>query len=190
MTATTNKIRSRAGFSLTEMLLTVLIMSVALVGITTGIATIQRSYRKITRKSNAMALISTLTTAMGADLKYATDVRTDEDGVVEAFYSTKRNVLMEYGEEEDDDGKYLTIDYLDVENGKTTASTPLVTRSMYADDLTVEMTEPLTYVRDENGNGLFTYEISVLRNGAGSDENALISQNFSVRPFALSERGR
>lgn len=79
-----NKIRQKAGFSLTEMLATVLIMSLVTLAIAGGITTAVRVYRQITLKADAQTLLATSIAALNTDLASADisglAVQKDADG--------------------------------------------------------------------------------------------------------------
>ena len=66
-----HKLNKRHGFSLTEMLATVLIMGFVGIIITTGAATIQRVYRKVVAHANAQTALTTTITLMKDQLAFA-----------------------------------------------------------------------------------------------------------------------
>lgn len=66
-----HKLNNRRGFSLTEMLATVLIMGFVGIIITTGAATIQRVYRKVVAHANAQTALTTTITLMKDQLAFA-----------------------------------------------------------------------------------------------------------------------
>lgn len=66
-----HKLNSRRGFSLTEMLATVLIMGFVGIIITTGAATVQRVYRKVVAHANAQTALTTTITLMKDQLAFA-----------------------------------------------------------------------------------------------------------------------
>lgn len=66
-----HKLNNRRGFSLTEMLATVLIMSFVGIIITTGAATVQRVYRKVVAHANAQTALTTTITLMKDQLAFA-----------------------------------------------------------------------------------------------------------------------
>lgn len=65
------KLNKRQGFSLTEMLATVLIMGFVGIIITTGAATVQRVYRKVVAHANAQTALTTTITLMKDQLAFA-----------------------------------------------------------------------------------------------------------------------
>ncbi len=66
-----HKLNKRQGFSLTEMLATVLIMGFVGIIITTGAATVQRVYRKVVAHANAQTALTTTVTLMKDQLAFA-----------------------------------------------------------------------------------------------------------------------
>lgn len=66
-----HKLNKRQGFSLTEMLATVLIMGFVGIIITTGAATVQRVYRKVVAHANAQTALTTTITLMKDQLAFA-----------------------------------------------------------------------------------------------------------------------
>ena len=66
-----HKLNNRRGFSLTEMLATVLIMGFVGIVITTGAATVQRVYRKVVAHANAQTALTTTITLMKDQLAFA-----------------------------------------------------------------------------------------------------------------------
>lgn len=66
-----HKLNNRQGFSLTEMLATVLIMGFVGIIITTGAATVQRVYRKVVAHANAQTALTTTITLMKDQLAFA-----------------------------------------------------------------------------------------------------------------------
>ena len=66
-----HKLNRRQGFSLTEMLATVLIMGFVGIIITTGAATVQRVYRKVVAHANAQTALTTTITLMKDQLAFA-----------------------------------------------------------------------------------------------------------------------
>ena len=66
-----HKLIKRQGFSLTEMLATVLIMGCVGIIITTGAATVQREYRKVVAHANAQTALTTTITLMKDQLAFA-----------------------------------------------------------------------------------------------------------------------
>ena len=69
--------RGEAGFSLTEMLVTTLILGLASTLMATGIPAAIDAYQQTVRTANAQMALSTTVTALRSELGLATDVRTN-----------------------------------------------------------------------------------------------------------------
>lgn len=68
------KLRSRRGMTLTEVLVALLILSLVTVGVAAGVSASLRVYRQATESSDAQMLVSTLSTALMDELRYARDI--------------------------------------------------------------------------------------------------------------------
>ena len=89
--------RRRAGFTLVEMLLTVLLMTIVLGGLTTLITAAVNVYSKVRVRSEADVLLSTAADAVAADLSTARNIQTEQDGTtIDSFYSDSRGCQMKY----------------------------------------------------------------------------------------------
>lgn len=80
-----HKLNNRRGFSLTEMLATVLIMGFVGIIITTGAATVQRVYRKVVAHANAQTALTTTITLMKDQLAFADPERITVSGTTISF---------------------------------------------------------------------------------------------------------
>ena len=75
-----HKLNKRQGFSLTEMLATVLIMGFVGIIITTGAATVQRVYRKVVAHANTQTALTTTITLMKDQLAFADPQNIEANG--------------------------------------------------------------------------------------------------------------
>lgn len=73
------KKKDNQGFSLSELLVTVIIVSLLSVMIVTGVRTALYSHRKVTKEANAEVLLSTCVTMLRNELSTATDIRVLSD---------------------------------------------------------------------------------------------------------------
>ena len=71
------KLRSVQGFSLTEMLVTLLILALASTMLATGVPVALRTYHNTVNSANAQVALSTTATALRRELSLATDIRYD-----------------------------------------------------------------------------------------------------------------
>ena len=88
------KIQSQKGFSIPEMLMAVLIMTLTLSFIGGGVTVIKDAYLKITIRKEAQILLSTVITAVSKELQCADDVL-KLDGYLN-FYNIDRGYRMSF----------------------------------------------------------------------------------------------
>ncbi|WP_130836549.1 PulJ/GspJ family protein [Lachnoclostridium sp. Marseille-P6806] len=72
--------RRDAGFSLMELMVTVLLVSLLALTVGGGVTVVQRAYRAVTLRANAQTLLSSTITAMQEKLRYA-DVKAGRDSL-------------------------------------------------------------------------------------------------------------
>ena len=150
------RLKAKKGFSLTEMLATVLIMSLVVASSVTGITAISSTYRKVLRQSNAEHLMTAVNTAMTGELsfaKYITPV-TDEATFYSATYRT-----CKYGVK---DGKLII-------NSTTLGEKQIINDSTYPDGLAIKELK----VNYDDSTNKFTVDIKI---GDAGVENILTNQ--------------
>lgn len=76
------KLKTEKGFTLTEMLIAVAILSLLSALLVTGTRLAVKSYAEVTDESNAQVLLSTCATMLRNELSNARDVELSEDGVL------------------------------------------------------------------------------------------------------------
>jgi len=145
------KLKAIKGFTLTEMLATVLIMSFVVGSSVTGIVAISSNYRKVIRQTNAEHLCTAINTAMTGELSYAKFIETASGSTtVDSFYSAT----------------YRTCNYGLNSNGRlvmnatyngTATELNVINDSAYPDGLYISN---LTIDYDESNN-LFTVNVKV-----------------------------
>lgn len=87
------KLHEKKGASLSEVLVTVLIMSIAMAAITVGITAAVRVYHQVRTKAEAQVLMSTTIAALSQDLQSATEAPNGELG---SFYSAYRGSYISF----------------------------------------------------------------------------------------------
>lgn len=133
-----HKLNNRRGFSLTEMLATVLIMGFVGIIITTGAATVQRVYRKVVAHANAQTALTTTITLMKDQLAFADPESIMESGTTISFQnlnSGEQTITLNPGTA----NRGFTLTYT-AGDGTGTASTttlPLLSDSAITSDLCV-----------------------------------------------------
>ncbi len=90
-----HKLNKRHGFSLTEMLATVLIMGFVGIIITTGAATIQRVYRKVVAHANAQTALTTTITLMKDQLAFADPESIGNDSGTGANFESSQTIVFQ-----------------------------------------------------------------------------------------------
>lgn len=89
-----HKLNKRQGFSLTEMLATVLIMGFVGIIITTGAATVQRVYRKVVAHANAQTALTTTITLMKDQLAFADPDSIGNASVTGAGFENSQTIVF------------------------------------------------------------------------------------------------
>lgn len=90
-----HKLNKRQGFSLTEMLATVLIMGFVGIVITTGAATVQRVYRKVVAHANAQTALTTTITLMKDQLAFADPESIGNDSGTGANFENSQTIVFQ-----------------------------------------------------------------------------------------------
>lgn len=137
-----HKLNNRRGFSLTEMLATVLIMGFVGIIITTGAATVQRVYRKVVAHANAQTALTTTITLMKDQLAFADPESITGSGTTISFRnlnSGEQTITLNPGTASGTENRGFTLTYT-AGDGTGTASTttlPLLSDSAITSDLCV-----------------------------------------------------
>lgn len=139
-----HKLNKRQGFSLTEMLATVLIMGFVGIIITTGAATVQRVYRKAVAHANAQTALTTTITLMKDQLAFADPQSITFSGTTISFKnlnSGEQTITLNPGTASGTENRGFTLTYTAGDGtGTGTASTttlPLLSDSAITSDLCV-----------------------------------------------------
>ncbi len=116
------KLKSRRGFTLAEMLLTTLILAVITVIMTNGVSSVTNAYNKMIRGSNAQILLSTTVASLRNELGTAQDItvtgntieyrsaRTGATSAISCDEGEEPIMLDEYTDEEYDEFKEANPD--------------------------------------------------------------------------------
>ena len=88
-----NQIRNRQGYSLTELLMVILILGLIAASIGGGVTAVRDAYEKVTLRANAETILSTTVTAMRDELAYAEKI---DSGDNPAFYSGNSHTYIRY----------------------------------------------------------------------------------------------
>lgn len=143
------KLRSAKGFTLIEILVSMLILTFLVIGMGPGMKTALSVYQESTFQSSSTALIGTVNATLGDVLRYAEDVGIVEDGNTFTFsnadYGMQNATLML---SESGDKVIVVKDH----NGN---ELPLLPEGAYPN---MEIT---AFSARYNGNGLFTVEYTI-----------------------------
>lgn len=166
------KIKSQQGFSLSEMLLAVLIVALTMGFIGGGITVIKDAYFKITLRAEAQTLLSTTVAAISFELRSADEIQeqvseTDEN-TDWTFYNVQRGYRM-YLENIDENIYIRTV-------GDSTSLIPILTDQTKTNGLVPKL-EELKYE-----NQVFTYKIKIYYKN-----DVFAEQEISVRPMNVGE---
>ena len=163
------KIKTQQGFSVVEMLMAVLILGLTLSFIGGGVTVIKDAYLKITLRTEAQTLLSTLITAVSNELQSAKDV--DESAPL-SFYSVERGYRIYF--ENKDENIYIKTKVLSQEEPLVTQEEPIVTQKTITNGL-VPKIENLTY---NYNNQVFACTIKIYYKN-----EVYATQEISVRPI-------
>ena len=158
------RLKAKKGFSLTEMLATVLIMSLVVASSVTGITAISSTYRKVLRQSNAEHLMTAVNTAMTGELSFAKYVNEGITPVTNevTFYSATYRTCK-YGVK---DGKLII-------NSTKLGEKQIINDSTYPDGLAIKELK----VNYDDSTNKFTVEIKI---GDAGVEN-ILTNKFVVK---------
>lgn len=136
-----HKLNNRRGFSLTEMLATVLIMGFVGIIITTGAATVQRVYRKVVAHANAQTALTTTITLMKDQLAFADPESITVSGTTISFKnlnSGEQTITLNPGTDSGTANRGFTLTYTAGDGtGTSSTSLPLLSDSAITSDLCV-----------------------------------------------------
>ena len=158
------RLKAKKGFSLTEMLATVLIMSLVVASSVTGITAISSTYRKVLRQSNAEHLMTAVNTAMTGELSFAKYVNEGITPVTnEATFYSATYRTCKYGVK---DGKLII-------NSTKLGEKQIINDSTYPDGLAIKELK----VNYDDSTNKFTVDIKI---GDAGVEN-ILTNRFVVK---------
>jgi len=159
--------RSKSGFSLSETLMAVLLLTIIFTGAVGGMIVMSNSYKTISKKSHAFSLMSTTIIQLTSDLKNCVDVDVDSSNNVTSFYSTNRN--FEASLVNGDNGIALK----GTEGSSTSVGDVYVVTNTYT-NIHTEMSG----LKLENG--LFKTTIQVI----DDSDNVIMEEELVVKPYS------
>lgn len=92
------KLNSKAGFNLTETLVTILLMTIVLSAVTGGIEAARRAYQSVRLKADAQMLLATTITEISTEFERAKDIEIEVDNknAINGFYSERRGGVVKF----------------------------------------------------------------------------------------------
>ncbi|MBR4703511.1 MAG: prepilin-type N-terminal cleavage/methylation domain-containing protein [Oscillospiraceae bacterium] len=168
------KLNNQSGFSLTEMLVVLIILLLVTGVVAAGMPVAANAYTKVVDAGNAQVLLSTTMTALREELSTATDISVKEGTTeLERYRSARYSVLAQLSIENDvimleylrDDGSSLGTD------SDSRAIRPLVSRAAATKNLYV-IFDKILY-----SNGMFTVEgLRVIQKTGGPEPEHVIAE--------------
>lgn len=160
------KVKSNQGFSVSEMLLAVLIILLTLGVMGGGITVVKDAYQKITLRAEAQTLLSTAIASISTELRNAQEIeKREETGQVSdwSFYSSKRGYRLYF----ENQGNNIYM-----KTGVSSLELPLLTDKTITNGLVLRI-EDLTYE-----NQIFTYTVKIYYK-----DEVYAQQKIVVRPM-------
>ena len=174
-----NRKNKQAGFSLSETLITVLLLTIVLSAVTVGITAVRNSYKRIVLKADAMTLLSTIAVSMEADFCSATGIsetpiELDDGQMVYPFKSGIRGYSMYFcNKAYDENANMVSVHVADMD-------IPVTTNEAHTSSLSSRM----NYTYDKI-NGCFRYHIDIYERGteSGGNPKIITGMDYVTRPY-------
>ncbi len=92
------KLNSKAGFNLTETLVTILLMAIVLSAVTGGLEAARRAYQSVRLKADAQMLLATTITEISTEFERTDDIVINDrnKNAINSFYSERRGGVVEF----------------------------------------------------------------------------------------------
>jgi len=170
-------VRSNKGFTLSETLITLLLMSIILTAVVTGISAASRAYRSIVLKADGMTLLSTVAVGMEADLSTATNIReVTEDGESRWCFSSGARGYDMYFFNDEDKGQVCV-------QAPKNVVIPVTTDAAHTDRLKSQISSDGLVYDTENGYFEFTIQIIEKKSDPSDNSNIVAEQRYIIRPY-------
>lgn len=186
-----DRIKKKAGYTLTEMLCVVFLIGLVSVGMVTGIDTGSRQFKKSVRVSEATTLYTTLQTLLSNELRFTNldTLTVDSNNKVKTFYSItfaiRENPTGLYvldGTKEREDIPLTNNGYGQLAIGDGETFNRLLGKSSYTHNLGAKAS--ITY----NSSGqYFTVDLDI---GIVGTDTSIVHKSFDVRNLESVSSGR
>lgn len=163
------RINNKLGFSISELLMVVMILSLIIVILGGGVKVVKNSYERITLKAEAQTLLSTTITRVTDEFRFAKYIKAEDDPKAAKFTSGNLGYEIWF---ENGDGNSGTKGILICTNAGT--SIQLLTDKT----MTEQLTPSIDYQYDKAQN-LFTATITI----ATKDNKEFLKQEIKVKPI-------
>ncbi|MDO4197864.1 MAG: type II secretion system protein [Erysipelotrichaceae bacterium] len=176
-----NKIKSKKGTSLTELLVAIAIMLIVSSILVAGVMLAQRQFIKSIRTSEAQTLYGVLEEVISNELRYTTECTLNNNNEVESFFSVTYAIKSQ-------DTSLVTLDESGAETtkagylalGNKGEYNRLLSGSMYPHDLKAKAS--VKYVKDDAGKVKFVVDLLV-----AYEEADIVSGQFEVKAINLKQ---
>lgn len=162
------RMKNKKGFSISELLMVVMILSLIIVILGSGVMVVKNAYEKITLKAEAQTLLSTTITKVSDEFRFAKYIDGDNPDLVK-FTSGNLGYEIWF---ENSDGSTAMKGILVCTNAGT--SVQLLTDKTMTDRLTPS----ITYKYDADKN-LFTATVTI----ATKEKKRILEQEIKVKPI-------
>ena len=196
------KLKSRAGFTLAEVLAAVLILLMVSGIVAAGIPSAKTAYDKAVRAANARVLLSTTVTALRNELGKADSITVEDSGTAVTYYSAETGsysriylgsdpgkiMIQEYI---DMDGNVMKVSVPNPEGGSTetaVAPRPLVSDTAATENLYICYDDSNAITWDESA-GLITIAGLTVKDSSRSDREMASLDLLSIRVITASQGG-
>ena len=174
-----NKLNSKGGFSLIELMAATVVMVLISSALSVGIPVTLNAYKQATATAEATVLLSTLSLSLTDELRYATDIQLQaSDNITLSTFTS--SIYGRQIKPISKDGK-IQMAYTTVPQGESTPVTiyyPLLSEAIYTNNLAATLNE-ITYIQ-----GVFNLTLSVYLPADTSPDSAnqtLAELEFDVR---------
>lgn len=168
----------KSGFSLAELLVTILIMSFVGIIIAGGVSVIRKNLKAADQEANAQIILNTAETMIRNDTAFAKDVNADSNNHI--AFVTDNGFAVTFNSNKDDAGGIYRQLYTDIfTDNKSSTSRPASAEKMYLmtkDEMNGNLSTQISNQKFSESTGVFSYKINV------NDENGnpVAEQDCSV----------
>lgn len=164
------KLNNSKAFTLSELLAVVLILSLIMTTLAGGLTVVRTAYEKITLKAESATLMSTVITKVTDELRFASDVEVNGDGVA-TFESGIRGYRISIENITDSEGKTQNIGI------KTNQGDSPIVQSLVSEKILSEGVVPEISLSYNTDKGLFDVTVTVKKG-----DTTVVDQKFYVTP--------